>query len=53
MHLDKGRLLEALRGSIQSPRAGELLILRVEQGEFDVEEPASKKKAEPKKDAAE
>lgn len=43
-YLDKAKLLEALRGSIQNPRQGELLVLRVEQGEFDVEAPAAEKK---------
>lgn len=43
-NLDKEKLLEALRGSIQSPRQGELLIHRIEQGEFDVEAPAPEKK---------
>jgi hypothetical protein len=41
--IDKDKLLLALRGSIQSPRAGELLIHRIEQGEFDVAEETGKK----------
>ena len=43
-NLDKDRLLEALRNSIQSPRAGELLIHQIEQGDFDTATPEAKKK---------
>jgi hypothetical protein len=35
-NLDKDKLLAALRASLQNPRAGELVVLQLEQGEFDV-----------------
>jgi hypothetical protein len=41
--LDKDKVLEALRASIQNPRAGEVLIQRIEAGELDAE-PAKKAK---------
>lgn len=43
-NLDKEKLLEALRNSIQSPRAGELLIHQIEQGDFDAVAPETEKK---------
>lgn len=42
-NLDKERVLEALRESIQNPRQGELLVQRIERGEFDAEAPAKGK----------
>jgi hypothetical protein len=48
--IDKDRLLGALRNSTQNPRAVELVIHQLEQGEFDVAEAtaAQDKKKAPK-----
>lgn len=43
--IDKDKLVAALRNSTQNPRAVELVIHQLEQGEFEVAgEPAAKKK---------
>lgn len=44
-NIDKDAVLAELRNSIQNPRAGEVLIQRIENGDFDaaaVDKPAEK-----------
>jgi hypothetical protein len=48
--IDKERVLDALRASVQNPRTGEMVIQQIEAGEFDVS--AAEKKPEKAKKPA-